>query len=212
MMKEKFQFYKNIILVVASALTLVAVTFAWFSSPLTNTVPSFKADVDNKLINVQFYESSNNGSTYQLMSTSSNIDVSGVAGSYEKYKIVVKTTTKDKLKLSMCIDELPANMNAKLKDAVCVKYDLYKGIKRSNGVIEDGSLITSSTGVGGYVSLSDLANGVIFNDYSVGDYQQTKNDYFVVYYEIGISEGASSDVQGLSSDLGSIRLSAQLQG
>ena len=211
-MKEKFQFYKNIILVVASALTLVAVTFAWFSTPFTNAVPKFTADIDNKLIDVKFYESLNNGSTYQIMSASSDIAVSGVAGTYEKYRIVVKTTTADKLNLSMCIDDLPANMNKKLRDAVCVKYDLYKAVKRSNGVIEDGNLITSSTGVGGYVSLSELSNGVIFNDYSVGEYQQAKNDYFVIYYEIGISEGASSDVQGLSSDLGSIRLSAQLQG
>ena len=211
-MKEKFQFYKNIILVVASALTLIAVTFAWFSSPSTSKVPEFKADIDNKLIDVHFYESDDNGSTYQLMPKNSDISIDGVAGSYGKYKIIVKTTTADKLKLSMCIDDLPANMNAQLKDAVCVKYDVYKATKRSNGIIGDDSLIVSSTGTSGYVSLSDITNGILLNDYSIGSYQQSKNDYFVVYYEIGISESAPSSIQGLSSSLGSVRLSAQLQG
>lgn len=211
-MKERFQFYKNIILVVASALTLVAVTFAWFSTPFASNVPSFKAEVDSELINVQFYESLNNGTTYQKMDSSTDISVSGVAGTFEKYKFIVKTTSAEKMNLTMCIDDLPSEMNADLKDAVCIKYEMYTATKDSSGNITQGSLITSSTGTDGYVSLSDITSGVIFNDYSIADYQQTKNDYFVIYYEIGISENASTSIQGLSSDLGSIRLSAQLQG
>ena len=211
-MKEKFQFYKNIILVVASALTLVVVTFAWFSTPSTSGLPSIKSLITDDLINVQFYQSLDNGATYQKMSNSTDISIDGVAGTYSKYRIIVRTSTANKMNISMGIEDIPSNMNEQLKEAVCIKYSLYSASKNKSGAIVDGSLITSSTGTDGYVSLSELVDGTIFNNYSISDYQQNTNDYFVIYYEIGISENAPATIQNMKSDLGSISLSAQLKG
>ena len=44
-MKKEFAFIKNLILAVASALTLIAVSFAWFSNSSENFVPSIKGEV-----------------------------------------------------------------------------------------------------------------------------------------------------------------------
>ena len=58
---KKFSFYKNIILVVASALTLVAVTFAWFSVAYVNDISGIQASVSGDLIKVDFYEQNDDG-------------------------------------------------------------------------------------------------------------------------------------------------------
>lgn len=203
-MKKKFQFYKNIILVVASALTLIAVTFAWFSTSNLNAVSGFKHNIGADLIDVDFYEKS--GSVYEKLDGDISLE-GAVSGTFSQYKMVVTTLTSDKLKLSFGIDDLPSNMNADLKNAVCIKYSLYSATKNKNGTFTEGTLISSSNDA--YVPLSELSDGVIINSLSLGQYQSTDMDYFVVYYEIGIAEGANN-IQGQSSSLGSVRFSAQV--
>ncbi len=61
-MKKEFAFIKNLILAVASALTLIAVSFAWFSNSSENFVPSIKGEVVSPTYeSVAYYEADNNG-------------------------------------------------------------------------------------------------------------------------------------------------------
>lgn len=212
MMKSKFQFYKNIILVVASALTLVAVTFAWFSSPATNDVSSIDGRVGTDLINVYFYESDGKGGYKPL---TGDIDLGGmVSGEYKQYKFIIRTNSKDAMKLNFSIDGLD-EVSQEFKEAVSIKHTL-KTAKRTekNGTVTytDGTQIDSSVGINGYVSLSSLGDTGLICSPNLEQYQTEKGNYFVMYYEIGLSESAGASVQGKASSLGTVKLSAQLVG
>ncbi|MBR6531125.1 MAG: hypothetical protein IKT61_01320 [Clostridia bacterium] len=210
-MLKKFQFYKNIILVVASALTLVAVTFAWFSSSYENNLSTIQAEVGGDIVNVDFYQMDANGDYGEL---TGNIELNDfIPGSYNKYKMVVTTKTADPLSMNFGIVGLPEDMNADLKASVCISYKLYSAAKQTaaDGTVTyvDGTLVSESNG---YVPLSELDNGAIFNAISLENYQSSSADSFVIYYEIGLSENGSSAIEGLSSSLGDIKISAQRIG
>lgn len=210
-MKSKFQFYKNIILVVASALTLVAVTFAWFSTSDNNNLSTIQTEVGGDIVNVDFYEANEND---EYVSLAGNIALdSFVPGNYNKYKMVVTTKTADDLSMNFGITGLPEDMNEDLKASVCIKYSLMSAVKQTaaDGTVSyiDGALISESNG---YVPLSDLTDGAIFNAISLANYQSTSADNFVIYYEIGLSESSPSTIEGLSSSLGDIKISAQRIG
>lgn len=210
-MLKKFQFYKNIILVVASALTLVAVTFAWFSTSYENNLSAIQAEVGGDIVNVDFYQMDANGGYGEL---TGNIELKDfVPGNYNKYKMVVTTKTADPLSMNFGIVGLPEDMNADLKASVCIKYQLYSAAKQTaaDGTVTyvDGTLVSESNG---YVPLSELDNGAIFNAISLENYQSSSADSFVVYYEIGLSENSPSAIEGLSSSLGDIKISAQRIG
>lgn len=206
-MKKEFAFIKNLILAVASALTLIAVSFAWFSSSSENFVPSIKGEVVSPTYaSVAYYEADNNGNYSRL---TGNIELKNwSSGSFKKYKMILTTATDEKLKLSMAINDLPTNMNSDLKKSVQVKYNVYKATKTlKNGVMtfNDGALLFSSD----YMSLSDLSNGKIFDGRSLADSQTEKNDVYIIYYEIGLSADSPSSIEGLSSSLGTLQISVQ---
>ena len=210
-MLKRFQFYKNIILVVASALTLVAVTFAWFSTSYKNNLSAIQAEVGGDIVNVDFYQMDANGGYGEL---TGNIELKDfVPGNYNKYKMVVTTKTADPLSMNFGIVGLPEDMNADLKASVCIKYQLYSAAKQTaaDGTVTyvDGTLVSESNG---YVPLSELDNGAIFNAISLENYQSSSADSFVIYYEIGLSENSSSAIEGLASSLGDIKISAQRIG
>ena len=210
-MKGKFQFYKNIILVVASALTLVAVTFAWFSTSFTTNLDSFEAVVSGNAVKVDYYQEDENG---QYQPLNGDIELEDfVPGNYNKYKIVVTTKTSDKLQLSFAIDGLPSDIPQELKDSVCIKYTMYTTNK---GVGENGSDsyadAVAISWSNDFVPLSTLDNGTFFNNLLLSNYQQSASDVFVIYYEIGLSENAPATIGGMESDLGSIKISAQRVG
>lgn len=207
-MKKEFAFIKNLILAVASALTLIAVSFAWFSNSSENFVPSIKGEVVSPTYaSVAYYEADNNGNYSRL---TGNIELKNwSSGSFKKYKMILTTATDEKLKLSMSINELPSNMNSDLKKSVQVKYNVYKATKTmKNGVMtfNDGALLFSSD----YMSLADLSNGKIFDGRSLADSQTGKNDVYIIYYEIGLSADSPSSIEGLSSSLGTLQISVQL--
>lgn len=209
-MKHKFQVYKNLILVVASALTLIAVTFAWFSTSNSGLLSTIKNEVANNLVNVSFYES-NGAEGYNELDGEITLD-DCVAGNYKQYRMIIQTNTADKMKINFSIDGLPSNMPAALKNSVCIKYEMKKASRsEQNGVISytDGDTISASNG---YVPLSGLSEGVIFSGISLSDYQSSKNDFFVIYYEIGLSENSPTSIEGLSSSLGNVSISAQTIG
>lgn len=206
-MKKEFAFIKNLILAVASALTLIAVSFAWFSNSSENFVPSIKGEVVSPTYaSVAYYEADNNGNYSRL---TGNIELKNwSSGSFKKYKMILTTATDEKLKLSMSINELPSNMNSDLKKSVQVKYNVYKATKTmKNGVMtfNDGALLFSSD----YMSLADLSNGKIFDGRSLADSQTEKNDVYIIYYEIGLSADSPSSIEGLSSPLGTLQISVQ---
>lgn len=206
-MKKEFAFIKNLILAVASALTLIAVSFAWFSNSSENFVPSIKGEVVSPTYaSVVYYEADNNGNYSRL---TGNIELKNwSSGSFKKYKMILTTATDEKLKLSMSINELPSNMNSDLKKSVQVKYNVYKATKTmKNGVMtfNDGALLFSSD----YMSLADLSNGKIFDGRSLADSQTEKNDVYIIYYEIGLSADSPSSIEGLSSSLGTLQISVQ---
>lgn len=206
-MKKEFAFIKNLILAVASALTLIAVSFAWFSSSSENFVPSIKGEVVSPTYaSVAYYEADNNGNYSRL---TGNIELKNwSSGSFKKYKMILTTATDEKLKLSMSINELPSNMNSDLKKSVQVKYNVYKATKTmKNGVMtfNDGALLFSSD----YMSLADLSNGKIFDGRSLAESQTEKNDVYIIYYEIGLSADSPSSIEGLSSSLGTLQISVQ---
>ena len=206
-MKKEFAFIKNLILAVASALTLIAVSFAWFSNSSENFVPSIKGEVVSPTYaSVAYYEADNNGNYSRL---TGNIELKNwSSGSFKKYKMILTTATDEKLKLSMSINELPSNMNSDLKKSVQVKYNVYKATKTMrNGVMtfNDGALLFSSD----YMSLADLSNGKIFDGRSLADSQTEKNDVYIIYYEIGLSADSPSSIDGLSSSLGTLQISVQ---
>lgn len=205
-MKRTFQFYKNIILVVASALTLVAVTFSWFSTSNGNNLSDFNHKIqDVPVIDTAFYEK--DGTDYIEMDGDIILD-SVVSGQYNQYRLLVTTSTREPVKLSVAIDNLPENLDENLKQDVCIKYSLYKTYQSEDGTYTDGEFITGSND--SYVPLAELADGVIFSGYSLKEYQESASDTFALYYEIGLSESAGAEVQGLSADLGNLRLNAQL--
>ena len=204
MMKNKFQFYKNIILVVASALTLVAVTFAWFNTYDNNGVSRISRNISADLINVDFYEK--NGAAFDEMD--GDISLNFVSGDSSEYKMVITTFTEDDLRLAFAIDDL-AGVDARLKNSVEIKYSLYKATKNSNGTFTENQIITSSSDA--FVPLSGCvgSDGTVFNSL-LGEYQNSEKDYFVMHYEIRLSDTATSDIQGAESALGSVRFSAQV--
>lgn len=210
-MKSKFQFYKNIILLVASALTLVAVTFAWFNVTYDNEVSDFEATIGGDIINVDFFVADEEEKYSRLDGDIVLKDF--VPGSYNKYMMVVSTKTSDPLKMNFGIVGLPEDLNAELSDAVNIKYTLMTA-KETVGT--DGKASYSGADLidasNGYVPLSTLKDGIIFEGLYLANYQTSSADKFVIYYEIGLSETSPSSIGGLSSDLGSVKVSAQRVG
>ena len=204
-MKSKFQFYKNIILVVASALTLIAVTFAWFSTPKGSSLGAFSGNVaPSALVSVSFQQDINGSGNYTPLS--GDIELDGVvAGQYNKYRIIVKTVTDAPLRISMSIDDLPSNLSADLKRSVNIKYVLKRVTANPNGTYTDGATINASSG---YVNLNSLANGNVFS-ISLKNYQTSSSDYFAIYYEIGLSESSPATIEGASTSLGNVNIVAQ---
>ncbi len=213
-MKKHSGFIKNIIMVVASALTLVAVSFAWFTTNFQTNLDGYKASISGETLKVDFYQTDEKGKYQPLPG---NIELTDfIPGEYNKYKFEVTTKTADKLKMSFSIDDLPADMPEKLRDNVRIKYSVYSLTKKtaSNGTITyvNGTQLASSGG--DYVPLTDIYNnnGKIFSALSLADYQTTSADRFAIYYEIGLSEDAPAELGGLESSLGSISISAQRIG
>lgn len=209
-MKKQTGFYKNIIMVVASALTLVAVSFAWFTSNFSTTLDQYEAAISGDSLKVDYYQADESGNYKPL---DGNIDLNDfVPGNYNKYKFAITTKTADKLKMSFRISGIPEDMPQILKESVQIKYSLYSQKKSTyNGTVTyvDSVLIAQTED---YVPLSEISDGVIIDSLTLENYQKTSSDRFAIYYEIGLSESAPAEVSGLESDLGSIQISAQRIG
>ena len=212
-MKKRSGLIKNVIMVVASALTLVAVSFAWFTTNFSTNLNEYKASISGDTLKVDFYQADENGKYQPLPG---NIELTDfVPGEYNKYKFEVTTKTADKLKMSFSIDDLPADMPEELRKSVCIKYSVYTLRKQ---VSASGEIsYTNATQIAqskGYVPLTDIYNndGKIFSALSLANHQSSAADKFAIYYEIGLSGETPDTVGGLESSLGSINISGQRIG
>lgn len=212
-MKKYSGIIKNIIMVVASALTLVAVSFAWFTTNFKTNLDSYEAVVEGETLIITYYKMDENG-TYQPLEGDINLE-NVQPGDFNKYKIEIITKTSDKLKMNFAIQGLSKTVPQTLKDNVCFKYSLYSQRKKVNG--NDGSvsyvdqvMLSQSSD---YVTLSDISdNNFIFQALNLSNYQTSAADRFVIYYEIGLSEDAPSTLSGLEYDIGGLSISAQRIG
>lgn len=210
-MKKYSSLIKNLIMVAASALTLVAVSFAWFTSSFSTSVDSYRGYISGDTVSVDFYQTDGEDN-YEPLSGDIKLE-QFVPGEYNRYKFLITTKTSDKLNLKFEITGIPEDMPQELKESVQIKYSLYSQKKQTNadGTVTyvDSDMISQSEG---YVLLSEIEDGVIIGSLSLEEYQKTSSDKFAIYYEIGLSENAPSSVNGLSSDLGQIQISAQRIG
>lgn len=209
-MKKYSSLIKNLIMVVASALTLVAVSFAWFTSNFSTNLDQYEVAVGGDTIKVDYYQTDDAGAYQPLPGDIELNDF--VPGKYNKYKFDITTKTSDKLNLKFEISGIPVDMPQELKDSVQIKYSIWSQKKQTTGgtvAYVDSELISQSED---YVLLSKISDGVIINSLSLGNYQKTSSDRFAIYYEIGLSENAPPEVSGLESSLGSIKISAQRIG
>ena len=206
-MKKYSSLIKNLIMVVASALTLVAVSFAWFTSSFSTNLEEYQVAVGGDTVKVDYYQLDDTGAYQPLPGDIELNDF--VPGKYNKYKFDITTKTADKLNLKFEISGIPVDMPQELKDSVQIKYSVWSQKKlTTDGTVSyvDSECISQPDN---YASLSDINNGVIINSLSLGNYQTTASDRFAIYYEIGLSENAPPEVSGLESSLGSIKISAQ---
>lgn len=209
-MKKYSSLIKNLIMVVASALTLVAVSFAWFTSSFSTNLDQYEVAVGGDTIKVDYYQMDAAGAYQPLPGDIELKDF--VPGKFNKYKFDITTKTSDKLNLEFEISGIPVDMPQELKDSVQIKYSIWSQKKQTTGgtvAYVDSELISQSED---YVLLSKISDGVIINSLSLGNYQKTSSDRFAIYYEIGLSENAPPEVSGLESSLGSIKISAQRIG
>ena len=210
-MKKHSGLIKNVIMVVASALTLVAVSFAWFTTNFSTNLEGYKAAISGETIKIEFYQA-DESNKYQPLP--GNIELTDfVPGEYNQYKFVITTKTADKLKLSFSIDGIPEDIPQELKDNVCIKYSVYK-LRKSTSANGTVSYIDSTriSWTDNYVKLSELEDGKIFKSLSLANYQSSNEDRFAIYYEIGLSEDAPASIGGLESSLGIINISGQRIG
>lgn len=189
-MKKDFKTIKNLILLIASALTLVAVTFAWYS--ISKNVGGFviNSNVTGTTIAVKYYESTDNGATYKALKGDLNMS-DMIDGKVAKYKMDIKTFNDALVKIVMSFDGLSGS-NA----AVSHVYFDYK-LTTKNG---------DEIGSGSGLKMSDYASTSVFAQ-DVSSYQKNGINDFCLYYDVYlVTEG---EVISGNISLGEVKLAGQ---
>ncbi len=193
-MKKKFSTIKNLILLIASALTLVAVTFAWYAVSNQGSLSVFTGKVDGSTLSVVYNESTDGGNTYKLLT--GDLEMTNmVEGQKKMYKIDVKTFPDVPIKLVMAFDNLVSN-----NDLLSYVYFDYKIVCNTTG-----EELESRTGL----KMSEYTVSNVFA-YDVSDYQKLGNNDYSVYYDVYVITG-NETVEG-SAELGEVKLQGQQVG
>ncbi|MGN1168921.1 MAG: hypothetical protein ACI4RB_02275 [Acutalibacteraceae bacterium] len=189
-MKKDFSTVKNIILLIASALTLVAVTFAWYAVNERGALSILSNKVNGSTLSV-VYNESDDGVTYNTLTSDLNMD-NMYEGKTKYYRIDVKTFPDVPIKIIMSFDGLSAS-NTMLP---YVYFD-YKVVCNGNGEI-----LANETGL----KMSNyISNNVFAVD--VSSLQVGGNNDYSVFYNVYVVTGGES-VSGTAS-LGEVRLLGQ---
>ena len=185
-MKKDFSTVKNIILLIASALTLVAVTFAWYAVNERGVLSILSNKVSGSTLSV-VYNESDDGVTYNTLTSDLNMD-NMYEGKTKYYRIDVKTFPDVPIKIIMSFDGLSAS-NTMLS---YVYFD-YKVVCNGNGEI-----LANETGL----KMSNyISNNVFAVD--VSSLQVGGNNDYSVFYNVYVITGGES-VSGTAS-LGEVR-------
>lgn len=193
-MKNNFSTVKNLILLIASALTLVAVTFAWYAVSNQGSLSVFTGKVDGSTLSVTYYESADSGATYKVLDGDLEMN-NMVEGQKKMYRIDVKTFPDVPVKLVMSFENLVST-----NDLLPYVYFDYKIVCNTTGVELD-----SRTGL----KMSEYAVSNVFaQDVSLN--QKEGNNDYSIYYDVYVVTGDES-VSG-SAELGDVKIQGQQVG
>lgn len=189
-MKKDFGKIKNIILLIASALTLVAVTFAWYTVGNESGVSVFSPKINSSTLSAAYYES-DDGVSYNLLSGEIEMD-NMYEGKTKYYRINVKTFEDVPIRLIMN----------------------FEGINASNALLSyvyfDYSVVCNGTGEelekGTALKMSDYTSSNIFAQ-DISSLQLNGNNAYSVYYNVYVITNGE-DVSG-TADLGEIKIQGQ---
>lgn len=190
-MKKNFSAVKNLILLVASALALVAVTFAWYAVTNQGTLSVFTGKVNGSTLSVIYNESTDGGLTYSVLSGDLEMN-NMVEGQKKMYRIDVKTFPDVPIKLVMSFDNLVAT-----NELLPYVYFDYKIVCNTTGVE-----LESMTGL----KMSEYTVSNVFA-YDLSDSQHDGNNDYHVYYDVYVITGGET-VSG-AAELGEVRIQGQ---
>ncbi len=193
-MKKDFSTFKNLILLIASALTLVAVTFAWYAVSNKGTISSFFGQVDGSTLSVVYNESLDDGSTYQELSGDIEME-NMVEGLTKKYRIDVTTFPDVPIKLVMSFEDLVAT-----NDLLPYVYFDYKIVCNSTS-----TELESQQGL----KMGDYTVSNVFA-FDISESQLEGNNDYSIYYDVYVVTGEEA-VSG-SAELGSVKIQGQQIG
>ena len=192
-MKKDFKTIKNFILLIASALTLVAVTFSWFSLSKRVSPGAIDSSVSGSTLAVKYYESKDSGKSYSPL-TGDIIMNNMVEGQKAYYKMGVRTFKDKQIKLLMSFEGLSSsNVTARY-----VYFD-YKLTTKNGDVISSGTKL----------KMSDYSSANVFAaDVSV--YQKNNINDFELYYDVYVViDGTTLSEANRTASLGQVKLLGQ---
>jgi len=184
-MMNKFSFYKTIVLALASAVTLIAVSFAWFSTTNKNEIGALaNYSIGDSVINVSYYKLE--GTNYVPYEDDFTVSFDPAGGTVT-YKMIVTKSTSDNMNLNVKIVGLD-KIDSTLKNNIYIDYSLYSETDNGDGTYTDKSvLIKSADGYSDDKLLSNMASENIFT--SPINVSGTKT--YAIYYTIGLKEEAN---------------------
>ncbi len=190
-MKNRFSTIKNLILLTASALALVAVTFAWYTVSNESTLSVLIGKVDGSTLSVVYNESTDSGSTYSVLDGVLEME-NMVEGKKKMYRIDVKTFPDVPVKLIMSFENLVAT-----NDLLPYVYFDYR-------IVCDATDEVLASGEG--LKMSDYTVSNVFA-YDISSYQAEGNNDYSVYYDVYVITGDAS-VSG-AAELGDVKIQGQ---
>lgn len=193
-MKNNFSTVKNLILLIASALTLVAVTFAWYAVSNQGSLSVFTGQVDGSTLSVTYYESADSGATYEVLE--GDLEMTNmVEGQKKMYKIDVKTFPDVPIKLVMSFENLVST-----NDLLPYVYFDYEIVCNSTDTV-----LESQAGL----KMSEYTVSNVFA-YDVSDLQNEGNNDYSIYYDVYVITG--DDTVSGSAELGDVKIQGQQVG
>ncbi len=193
-MKKEMGTIKNFILLIASALTLVAVTFAWLSISSMNHLKEIDTNIKGSTIAVTFFESQNQGASYTPLT--GNLEMNNMAEGVKRYYRMDVKTYDAPIRLIMSFDQLKATNTV----ARYVYFD-YRVV-----CSDTGEVLSTQTGR----RLSDYTSATVFSQ-DLSALQGSGKKNYSVYYDVYVVPG-SENISGTTADLGEVKLLGQQVG